>query len=252
MSYRARFEWGYDGIKTHGQVSDILVIIDVLSFTTCVDVVLGQGGIVYPYRTKGDSALAFARKQDAILAGKRGEPISLSPASLHSIKWGSRIVLPSPNGSTCSVLAKDCGAIVLAGCLRNAKAIARFIQQHKGSVSVIACGERWPDGSLRPALEDLVAAGAILSELSNYDLSPEAEAAVATFSASQYKLESLLEHSVSGQELIVRGYPDDVHLAAMLNVSQNLPLLNHHMLLKTRLLTDDRSTGKLHKVSCFW
>lgn len=82
MSYRARFEWGYDGIKTHGQVSDILVIIDVLSFTTCVDVVLGQGGIVYPYRTKGDSALAFACKQDAILAGKRGEPIS-SPCHQH-------------------------------------------------------------------------------------------------------------------------------------------------------------------------
>lgn len=227
MSYRARFEWGYDGIKTHGQVSDILVIIDVLSFTTCVDVVLGQGGIVYPYRTKGDSALAFARKQDAILAGKRGEPISLSPASLHSIKWGSRIVLPSPNGSTCSVLAKDCGAIVLAGCLRNAKAVARYIQQHSGSVSVIACGERWPNGNLRPALEDLVAAGAILRELSDFHLSPEAEAAVATFSASQYKLESILKQSVSGQELIVRGYPDDIHLASMLNVSQMVPLLNH-------------------------
>lgn len=226
MPYKARFEWGYEGIEAHGQESDMLVMIDVLSFTTCVDVVLGRGGIVYPYRTKDDSALAFARKQDAILAGKRGEPISLSPASLLSLKWGSRIVLPSPNGSTCSMLAKDCGAIVLAGCLRNAKAIARFIQQHAGSVCVIACGERWPNGNLRPALEDLVAAGAILSELSNFHLSPEAEAAVAIFYASQNKLESVLQKSVSGQELIVKGYPDDVHLASMLNVSQIVPLLN--------------------------
>lgn len=226
IPYMARFEWGYEGVEAHGQVSDILVIIDVLSFTTCVDVVLGRGGIVYPYRTKDDSALTFAHEHNAILAGKRGEPISLSPASLHSVQWGSRIVLPSPNGSTSSVLAKDSGAVVLAGCLRNAKAIARFIQQQKGSVSVIACGERWPNGNLRPALEDMLAAGAILSELKDYSLSPEAAAAVTIFSVNQHNLKSTLSQTISGQELIIMGYPEDVDLAAKLNVSQNIPLLN--------------------------
>lgn len=64
-------------------VSDIIVIVDVLSFTTCVDVVLSRGGIVYPYRyTDASGAAEFALKLEATLAGKRGEPISLSPTCL--------------------------------------------------------------------------------------------------------------------------------------------------------------------------
>jgi 2-phosphosulfolactate phosphatase len=224
MPYKARFEWGYEGVHTHGQVSDILVIIDVLSFTTCVDVVLGRGGIVYPYQINDESARAFAAKQNAILAGMRGDAISLSPATLCSLQSGSRIVLPSPNGSTASVLAKDCGAMVLAGCLRNARAIANFILRQEKSVAVIACGERWPNGNLRPALEDMVAAGAILSECSGYDLSPEAEMAVAAYQRSRENLETLLTHAISGQELISMGYPEDVRIAAMLNVSEIVPL----------------------------
>lgn len=47
--YTARFEWGYEGVEQVGGSADVVVIIDVLSFTTCVDVIVSRGGVVFPY-----------------------------------------------------------------------------------------------------------------------------------------------------------------------------------------------------------
>jgi 2-phosphosulfolactate phosphatase len=224
--FQARFDWGYEGVKALAPVSDIVVIIDVLSFTTCVDVVLTRGGVVYPYRFRDASASEYAARVHAVLAGKRGEPISLSPASLSGIHEGCRIVLPSPNGATCAFLAKDSGAVVVAGSLRNASAVAKFVRQTGGIVTVIASGERWPDGSLRPAFEDMVAAGAILGQLIGYRLSPEARLAVAAFDAAKLDLYPLLSESASGRELIASGFAEDVAIASAWNASQTVPVLN--------------------------
>ncbi|WP_081774667.1 2-phosphosulfolactate phosphatase [Brevibacillus agri] len=225
LDYTARFEWGYEGVEQLAPQSDIVVMIDVLSFCTCVDVVCGRGGIVYPYRMRDETAALYAREKGALLAGKRGEPVSLSPACLATIPAGSKLVLPSPNGSTCTVLAQQSGAVVVAGCLRNAAAVARFINVHKGTVSVIACGERWPNGALRPAIEDMLAAGAILDGLSGYQLSCEAQMAVAAFRAANEQLAAVLAESGSGRELAAKGYPQDVQIAAEWNRSQTVPLL---------------------------
>lgn len=107
LDYTARFEWGYEGVEQLAPQSDIVVMIDVLSFCTCVDVVCGRGGIVYPYRMLDETAALYAREKGALLAGKRGDPVSLSPACLATIPAGSKLVLPSPNGSTCTVLAQQ-------------------------------------------------------------------------------------------------------------------------------------------------
>nr|WP_254613037.1 2-phosphosulfolactate phosphatase [Brevibacillus sp. HB1.2] len=226
LNYTARFDWGYEGVEQVGAASDMIVIIDVLSFSTCVDIVTGRGGIVYPYQVKDESAVAFAKQKVALLAGKRGEPISLSPACLKTVPMGSRMVLPSQNGSTCTLLAKKTGAKVIAACLRNASSVARYIQQQKGTVTVIACGERWGNGALRPAIEDMIAAGALLHELEEYRLSPEAKMAVAAFRSAQDHLLAYLQKCASGQELISKGYPEDVALAAEWNQSFTVPVLN--------------------------
>jgi len=49
-------------------------------------------------------------------------------------------------------------------------------------IAVIPAGERWQDGNLRPAWEDLITAGSILSYLDG-SRSPEAEAAISAFQA---------------------------------------------------------------------
>ena len=65
-----------------------------------------------------------------------------------------RIVLPSPNGSSICFALADSGLTVVGACLRNRAAVARWLAPQLAAgatVAVVAAGERWPDGSLRPA-----------------------------------------------------------------------------------------------------
>jgi len=89
---------------------------------------------------------------------------------------------------------------------------------------VIPAGERWKDdGSLRPAFEDLVGAGSILSYL-NGSLSPEAAITLQSFQAFRQDLLGYLQKCNSGKELIAQDFAADVELAAVFNVSSCVPL----------------------------
>jgi 2-phosphosulfolactate phosphatase len=147
-SFSVRFEWGAQGLEAIGPTSRVIVIVDVLSFCTCVDVAASRGAIVFPYRWRDDTAVRFAAERQAVLAGEHrtNAAYSLSPTSLAKIPSGTRLVLPSPNGATLSFQAMKFGTTV-AACLRNAAAVARFAEAQGGPISVIACGERWGDGT---------------------------------------------------------------------------------------------------------
>jgi 2-phosphosulfolactate phosphatase len=218
-----RCEWGPRGLAALGPLSDVVVIVDVLSFSTCVEVAVSRGAMVFPFAWRDARALEFARDKGAELAGPRGQTaLSLSPASFLRLAPGARVVLPSPNGAALSVGANR--GHVLAGCLRNAAAVARVAQALGQRVLVLPAGERWPDGSLRPCVEDWLGAGAIVDSLSGA-CSPEAEAARLAFRAASADLTRLLRDSTSGQALIDRGYGEDATFAAALNVSEAVPVL---------------------------
>lgn len=205
--------------------ADVVIVVDVLSFSTCVDVAIGRGVTILPYAWKDSTARQFAVAQNAELAGCRGEArFSLSPASFLDAPSGLRCVLPSPNGAMLALGAAATGATVLAGCLRNAEAVASAAAQLGATFNVCPAGERWPDGSLRPASEDLLGEGAILRSLPGIK-SPEASLAIVAFEASHAGLIEIVKASSSGRELIERGFVEDVELAAQLNVSQYAPIL---------------------------
>ncbi len=233
--FRERFEWGEAGLRRLAPRADVVVVVDILSFTTAVDVAVGRGAAVYPCRWRDERAATLAARVGATLAGSRagqagGVPYSLAPASLLTIPPGPRLVLPSPNGATLSLLAAEHGAAVLAGCLRNAAAVAAACRALGETVAVVAGGERWQQagdqsGSLRPAVEDLVGAGAILAALAPTQPSPEAVAAMAAFQAAAPDLERFLAACASGRELRERGFAPDVALAAQRDVSRTVPRL---------------------------
>jgi 2-phosphosulfolactate phosphatase len=192
-SHRVRFDWGPTGAAAIAEGADVAVVVDVMSFTTTLCVAVERGMTVLPYRWKDERAAAYAAERAAALAVGRlearsledsgGSAVSLSPAAMARVSGVSRIVLPSPNGSSISFALAETGSTVVGACLRNRTAVADWVAARGGVVAVVAAGERWPDGSLRPASEDLWGAGAVLALLPRDDLSPEARLAADAFLA---------------------------------------------------------------------
>ncbi|XES00287.1 2-phosphosulfolactate phosphatase [Streptomyces sp. S1D4-11] len=91
---------------------------------------------------------------------------------------------------------------------------------------MIAAGERWPDGSLRPALEDLLGAGGLISDLHAQGagpLSAEAAAARAAYEGTA-DLTRAVAAGASGQELAARGFVQYVVIATEGDICAVVPV----------------------------
>ncbi|WP_343463887.1 2-phosphosulfolactate phosphatase [Pantoea sp.] len=213
--FEVRLEWGAAAINAMAGSVDCVIIIDVMSFSTCVSLAVEKGARIYPYPWKTASADAYAQRRGAQVASSRsrftGEGYSLSPTSIQHIQEGEDLVLPSPNGSSLSFQARNTNATVFSGCFRNLSATAALTGSFN-RILFVPCGERWPDGSLRPCLEDYIAAGGIIAATGRDACSPEAEAAVAAWHACQLRKLEPLYHCSSAVELQQRGFSQDVAL----------------------------------------
>ena len=195
--YQVRFEWGVAGLERLAS-SDVVVVVDVLRFSTTV-----------------------ADRIDG------GESVALD-ADAHAV---------SLNGAAVAERAAGAGATVLLGCLRNASASARAAleeQVRRGartSIAVIAAGEltsREPDAPLRLAVEDQLGAGAVIDALGALGVdhtSPEAAAACESFRGLRGAVRHLLTASGSGQELLERGARHEVLRAAEVDAVSSVPVL---------------------------
>ena len=214
-----------------------MVVVDVLSFTTTLTVALDRGIEVLPHRWADESAAVVAREHDAVLAVGRSQArpgqVSLSPQTLRTAGLQvRRVLLPSPNGATIAHEVSRKGPTVVAACLRNAEAVAGWLTQRYGPdgarLVVLAAGEHWPGGQLRPAVEDLWGAGAVVSGLRRRGwrrLSVEATAAADGYGAVRAGLPEALHGCVSGQELAAMGFGGDVDVAAEVEQSLVVPEL---------------------------
>ena len=233
--HRVRLDWGPTGAAAIATGADVAVVVDVLSFTTTVTVGVERGIAVHPFAWRYERAADHARRVGATLAVGRREArdragaVSLSPVSVAAAAPGiERLVLPSPNGSTISAALAASGATVVAAALRNAGAVAAWLRPLLATgavVAVVPAGERWPDGSLRPAVEDLWGAGAVLAGLDQPALSPEAQAAVAAWTAVSHGCAAGLAGCASGRELSALGFAADVEMAAQVDVADVVPVL---------------------------
>ncbi|MFJ7723464.1 2-phosphosulfolactate phosphatase, partial [Rhodococcus erythropolis] len=200
LDYGLRFDWGLRGAEAIAAGVDVAVVVDVLSFTTTLSVAADAGIDVLPFSWNDESAVDYARDADAVLAVRRSVAregqISLSPKTIRETEAPSRLVLPSPNGSTIAFALASEVAVCVGASLRNAYAVADWIVHEHGPgsrVAIVASGEKWPGGELRPAVAD--------------------------------SYEDRLRDCASGRELIAMGFPHDVAIASELDDSDTVPVL---------------------------
>ncbi|MEM8620086.1 MAG: 2-phosphosulfolactate phosphatase [Actinomycetota bacterium] len=238
-------EWGIPGALLAARRGDLVVVVDVLSFSTSVIEVVARGGTAFCYSPEAiDDAggrSAVASRHDATLLVRRrnvgpGE-FSLSPASLQAVAPDQRLVMTSLNGGRCLDAASD-APWAAVGCLTNRTAVARRVAELLADgaatrCTIVPCGETWAGpfmaaqvgelpgvahGHVRPSIEDHLGAGAIVAAFgADLRRSVEAQAAAVVFERCRDDLASALADGLSGRELRHRGFDDDVAIAAQLD-----------------------------------
>ncbi|TQR21596.1 2-phosphosulfolactate phosphatase [Psychrobacillus vulpis] len=234
--YICRVEWGKRGAREADERGDIIIIVDVLSFSSTVVTALHYGAIIYPYPPNLDGKdFAETIGAEYILGRAEAAKVSmptLSPVSFNEEHVNKKYVLSSLNGAFCTWIASKVPALLI-GSLLNASSVAvvanKLRLQTNANITVVPCGEQWSHGlefedNLRPSMEDYLGAGAILSNLEG-DKSPEAEVCIGAFHYSKNKINELIWDCGSGRELRERGFETDVKHCSRLNVYQTVPLL---------------------------
>jgi 2-phosphosulfolactate phosphatase len=57
--FDVRCEWGEEGMRQLARCCPVVTVVDVLSFTTAVEVAVGNGAVVYPFLWNDGTAAEF-------------------------------------------------------------------------------------------------------------------------------------------------------------------------------------------------
>lgn len=234
-------EWGRTGAALAAARGDVVIVVDVLSFSTTLSIAAARDFTCLVYsgaeiESLGGPAIAAVRLGARPLSRHRkAEPgqISLSPASLLDAEPGQRVVFTSLNGASVVSAASKAPAILI-GSPRNATACATLAAElmttvRAGRVTVIACGEHWTsvdptaDGT-RPAVEDWLGAGSICGRLADLGYSLSAEARLAAAAWAQPTSLADVADCISARELRATGFASDVELALHVDADDKVPV----------------------------
>ena len=191
-----RFDWGEAGGRAISARVGLVVVVDVLSFSTSTCVAVRRGAPWSPPGRPGSDGPGGI----AGAIGRSGTDLGLPtlwPAGILGSRAGETLVLASPNGAVCAVDAGDAGAMVVVGCLGTPRRSAAWSRRTAASAGVPPPASAGRTAGW-PALEDLLGAGAFLVMVVAADLSPEAQAAAAGFSETRVTMEDEMRGCGSG------------------------------------------------------
>lgn len=233
-------EWGAVGAALAAARGDVVVAVDVFSFSTTLSIAVSRDFTCLVYSGAeiealgGPAAAAIRLGTKPICRGRRAGPgeVSLSPSSLRSAEPGQRVVFTSLNGASVVAAASKAPALLIGG-LRNATSAAQLTARlvgttRAGRVTVVACAEHWSSvenaTGLRPCIEDWAGAGLLCARLGElgFSLSAEARMAAAVWDREAAVLDALAD-CISARELRAGGYVSDIELALQVDADDKVP-----------------------------
>jgi 2-phosphosulfolactate phosphatase len=192
--------------------SSVAVVFDVLRATSTMVTALAHGATgIRPARTI-EEALALREKfPEALLGGERqgerieGFDLGNSPLEYSENVRGREIISTTTNG-TIALRAVEHAAAVFAGSFLNIGAIRERLGANAGGEIMLVCA-----GTFREAaLEDVLAAGMLISGLPGGSLTDSAQVAQALYEQNKHELAAAISQSKNGRALIRKGRQAEV------------------------------------------
>ncbi|MGQ9542783.1 MAG: 2-phosphosulfolactate phosphatase [Candidatus Bathyarchaeia archaeon] len=210
---------------------DIIIVVDVLRFSSSVVVGLAHGVEAFiPVKTLREARSLYRRDSSLILAGERHgfKPkdfhIGNSPRDFELAKLeGKRVVITTTNGTMALQYAKG-SKWILVGSFLNAKAVSTVASRllKNGGVSIVLASR---NGML--FIEDFLCGGLLASNLSVElgEMDDEAMAAKLAWIAAEHQLEGVVRRGLHATYLEGIGYGEDVAFCLRRDVYDIVPFM---------------------------
>jgi len=214
-----------------------IIVVDLLRATTSLSVMFEAGADAVAVSGSERQARRLAAARGWLLAGEvgglppRGFDCGNSPRELAEMDLrGRRLVMYTTNGTRAFLRAAG-APLVLAGALRNRRAVAERTLREAATrgldVCVLCAGLA---AGRATAAEDVVAAGAVVEAMSAIEpdtmLRDGALTAVAAWLLWRLDLPAALSLAPHGAYLLSLGFAADLELACQLDVSDVVPRLD--------------------------
>ncbi len=197
LKFDVHCSWAFDDNYEILSQYDVIIVVDVLLFSTHLDLSFSSG-----QRTSKD----FYYEDSTIRLIDIEEMTDYLPSNLiHKLNQTE--------------------AFVIFGCLRNARAVATAARLLGKNILIMPVGDKF-EGEVKPCSEDMLGAGAIISYLQQKTLSPESEGALAVYNSSKKYLHDVVLLSGKAKELISEGYELEIELACKFNKSKFVAMLD--------------------------
>ena len=222
--YQVRFDWGLAGFQALAAQADVVIVADALAAVPEAEAVAVPVAEAEAVPVADAEAVPVADAEAVPVADAEADAVAVPKAVPEA---DAEADADDEHGDSTKLAARR----VIAVSLNNRTAVAEWVlarQAEKGarfSIAVIAVGERRPDGTSRFAVEDFLAAGAVIDALSSLGIdhcSPEAAAASAAFVGLRQALRHLVGASETGLALAARGRQSEVRAASRLDDSSEV------------------------------